>query len=361
MDIQRVKAAGVAAVLTVAAVRSSFGAGPVAKNYEKVNVANGVVAFLSPEPMTPLVNGNCVAVIGDDGVLVVDPGQFPSVARRVIGEIRQLTDKPVRYVVNTHWHPDHWAANGEYRKAYPGVVVVSTSYTSTMMRTKALQFIDPKAIESGVDGLQQVLKAGTRKDGSQIPEGFKRYLADEFTDYTDFVGELKEVTPAFPDVTFDRDLTLHLGNREVKVMWLGRGNTGGDAVIYVPDVKVVMTGDLVVAPTPYAIGSFLGEWVVTLDKLMAFDAATIVPGHGPVMHDWTYARSVQALLRAVLAQTKDAVGQGLSLEDTRTKVDLGTFSARMCGGSERREIAFREFFTKPAVERAYTEAKLEGE
>jgi glyoxylase-like metal-dependent hydrolase (beta-lactamase superfamily II) len=355
------RTAGLAVALGALAGRLAVAQGPVAKNYQMVRVADGVVAFVSPEPVTPLVNGNCVAVIGDDGVLVVDPGQFPSVARKVIGEIRKLTDKPVRFVVNTHWHPDHWAANGEYRAAFPGVVVVATTYTSTMMRTKALQFIDPKVIESGLDGLRGVLKTGNRGDGSPIPEGFRRFLADELTDYQDFVGELKQVTPAFPDVTFDYDLTVNLGRRAVELKWLGRGNTGGDAVIYVPDAKVVMTGDLVVAPTPYAIGSFLGDWVVTLDKLMATGATAVVPGHGPVMHDWAYAKTVQSLLGSVLTQVRQAVRDGSSLEETRKKVDIESYRVQLCGGAERREIAFREFFTKPAVERAYEEAKLEGE
>ena len=350
-----------AAVLAALAGSGVLAEGPVAKNYQVVKVADGILAFIAPEPVTPLVNGNSVAVIGDDGVLVVDPGQFPSVARRVIGEIRKVTDKPVRFVVDTHWHPDHWAADCEYRSAFPGVVVITTSYTAAMMGTKARQFIDPKTIESGLDGLRDVLKAGKRGDGSDIPEGFRRFLADEITDYEDFVGELRHVTPTSPDVTFDHELAVHLGAREVRLMWLGRGNTGGDAVIVVPDSKVVMTGDLVVAPTPYAIGSFLGEWVATLDRLTAIDAAVIVPGHGPVMHDWGYARSVQALLGSVTGQVREAVRAGMSLDDTRKKVDLTSAARQFCAGSERREIAFREFFTKPAVERAFEEAKLEGE
>jgi len=361
MGSRRVRFVGLAATLAVLRAQAVLGEPPVAKNYETVRVADRIVAFVSPEPKTPLVNGNSVAVIGDDGVLVVDPGQFPSVARRVIGEIRKLTDKPVRFVVNTHWHPDHWAANCEYRAAFPGVVVITTGHTATMMRTKARQFIDPKTIESGLAGLREFLKAGKGSDGSAIPAGFKQFLSDELTDYEDFVGELKQVTPTFPDVTFDRDLTVQLGRREVRLMWLGRGNTGGDAVIYVPDAKVVMTGDLVVAPTPYAIGSFLGEWMTTLDKLMAIDATTVIPGHGPVMHDWAYARSVQGLLGSVMTQVRQAVRDGLSLEDARKKVDVESFRTQMCGGAERREIAFREFFTKPAVERAYVEAKLDGE
>jgi cyclase len=351
-------------VALVAGAAASSGAGtdgPAAKNYQTVKVGEGVYAFVSPEPTTPLVNGNSVAVIGDDGVLVVDPGQFPSVARRVIAEIRTLTDKPVRFVVNTHWHPDHWVANGEYRQAFPGVTIISTEYTRTMMATAAQSFVDPAKLESGLKELKEALDASSKPGGRAIPPERKQFLTDELTDYRDFLGELRQMKAAPPNLTFDQSLAVHLGTREVKLMWLGRGNTGGDAVIYVPDARVVMTGDLVVAPTPYAIGSFLGEWIVTLGKLMELDAATIVPGHGPVMHDWTYVKTERSLLELVLAKARKAVGDGLSLEDARKQVDLEMYRQQLCGDNPRRDIAFREFFSKPAVERAYDEAKLYSE
>src|ERR1700693_1846943 len=79
----------------------------VTKVYHTEKLAEGVYDFIAPEPRTQVVSGNSVAVIGDDGVLVVDTGNVPSLARRMIGEIRKLTDKPVRFIVNTHWHPDH--------------------------------------------------------------------------------------------------------------------------------------------------------------------------------------------------------------------------------------------------------------
>jgi len=91
---------------------------------------------------------------------------------------------------------------------------------------------------------------------------------------------------------------VDLGNRDVRIMFLGRGNTAGDAVVYVPDAKVVATGDLVVAPAPYATGSFMFEWPETMKQLMALKVDAILPGHGPLMHDWTHARLVVDLILA---------------------------------------------------------------
>ena len=99
------------------------------ESYETVTVGKGILAFIAPEGRTGTVQGNSVVVIGDDGVLVVDTGQFPVLARRMIADIRKVTDKPVRVVVNTHWHGDHLLGNAEYRRAFPGVAIVNHAET----------------------------------------------------------------------------------------------------------------------------------------------------------------------------------------------------------------------------------------
>lgn len=82
--------------------------------YQTVRVADGIVTFIASESNTGVVSGNCIAVIGDDGVLVVDSTSFPSRARQLIAEIKQLTRQRVRFLVHTHWHPDHLMGDGEF-------------------------------------------------------------------------------------------------------------------------------------------------------------------------------------------------------------------------------------------------------
>src|SRR5580692_8314728 len=92
---------------------------PGMTTYETVKLAEGIVGFIPPENNTPFVSGNSVAIIGDDSVLVVDSGHAPSTTARIISEIKHMTDKPVRFLVNTHWHPDHNSGNGLYKEAFP--------------------------------------------------------------------------------------------------------------------------------------------------------------------------------------------------------------------------------------------------
>jgi cyclase len=132
-------------------------------------------------------------------------------------------------------------------------------------------------------------------------------------------------------------------------------------VIFVPGAGVVMTGDLLVAPTPYSYGSFLTDWIQTLAKVKALGATTIVPGHGPVEHDTAYLDLVSSALQSVNSQVQAAVAKHLSLEDTRKQVDVAQFREKFCGTDHDREIAFRTGFVDQAIERAYQEAKFTNE
>src|SRR5262249_5680158 len=160
--------------------------------------------------------------------------------------------------------------------------------------------------------MQERLDTGKKKDGTPLRPVDKQHYQDLLEDAKDFIPELQQATYTAPNQTFEQAVTVYLGKRQVSVMFLGRGNTMGDAVVYVPDAKVLATGDLVVAPTPYSFGSFLTEWVDTLKKLEALGATTIVPGHGDVQHDTTYINQLIALFQATTAQVKQCVAQGLS-------------------------------------------------
>jgi len=336
----------------------------VLREYQTVKIAEGVYAFVAPESKTPFVSGNSLVVIGDDGVLVVDSTNLPSLARHMIADIKRLTDKPVRFLVNTHWHPDHLMGNEAYQQAFPDVGIIGTVAMRQAADVQVPTYFNQTVGAAGVattDKLREVLKTGKRPNGENITPVDREFYELEMADYDVWADEVKRVHYVAPTITFDRDITVRLGARAVRIMFLGRGNTAGDAVVYVPDVKVMATGDLLVGPTPYATGSFLSEWIDVLDKLTGFGAAVIVPGHGPVEHDWQHAKRVQKLLQAVVEQVDQAVAKGLSLEDARKQVDVAAFRNEMTAGDPFRTRAFDTFFLPTAVERAYRDALYRAE
>jgi glyoxylase-like metal-dependent hydrolase (beta-lactamase superfamily II) len=213
-------------------------------------------------------------------------------------------------------------------------------------------------IEKNDLGYVRDIEAFLAKEKS-LSEPNRRYLADEAADIRMEAAELAGAGIVEPDLTFEEGLTVRLGKREVRIAFFGKGNTEGDTVVLVPDSKVAITGDLLVSPVPYGYGCHPAAWIQTLGRLMATDAATIVPGHGPVLHDWEYAKRVRAVLEAVRAQVGDAVRQGASLDETRKRVRLEGFEKEFAGDDFGRGKAFRDFFVLSAVERAYQEAKGE--
>jgi cyclase len=351
------------AVMFCLIVSSSRAENAPKHTYQTVRVADGIVAFIASESNTGIVSGNCIAVIGDDGVLVVDSTSFPSHARQIIAEIKQITKQPVRFLVHTHWHPDHLMGDGEFQAAFPGIAFVSTKYTRNGIAELAPKYIQGNGEQGAAYAaeLRKQIQAGKDDAGKPLTDADKRFLT-EYAGTIDFaVPEYKQYKTVLPNAVFDDAMTIFLGKREVQILFLGRGNTAGDAVIFVPDAKVVMTGDLLVAPTPYSYGSFLTEWVRTLDKVKALGATTIIPGHGPVQHDYAYLDLVLSAIQSVLSQVQAALAKHLSLEDTRRQVDLSAFKQKFCGNDHDREIAFRVGFIDQAIERAYQEAKFINE
>ena len=193
-------------------------------------------------------------------------------------------------------------------------------------------------------------------DGSPMPEELKRYLAGQVRDVRLESAELARARVVEPTLTFDREIRFYLGQREVRVLFLGKGNTEGDAVVVVPDARVVATGDLLVAPVPYGYGCHPAAWIQTLAALSALDAAAIVPGHGPVQRDWGYAKKVSGLLQEIEKQVAAQVKQGATLEQTQERVQLAPFRKAFAGDSFERGAAFDDFFVRSAVDRAYQEA-----
>lgn len=330
---------------------------PQLTTYDTVKVADGVYAFISPEPKVPLVTGNSTVIIGKDAVLVVDSGHFPSLTRRQIDDIRRLTDKPVAFVVNTHWHADHNTGNYIYREQFPAVSIIGTSATQHELASPMPQYDDVKQLTEAIPFIEKMVADGKTPSSKPLSNDDLEYYELVLADAKSVLPQFQQAKRVPPNITFDRRMVIDLGGRSVEIAFLGRGNTAGDAVVYVPDAKVLATGDLLVAPTPYAIGSFIGEWILTMKALSAYDANVIIPGHGPVQHDKQYMLLVIQALESLSRQAHEAVKQGQTQEQFQKSVNLAEFRNKMAGDDPSRQRVFDQYFVGPGAVRAYREAK----
>ena len=245
--------------------------------------------------------GSATVVIGSRDVLVVDASGGAG-TRWDIEQIKKLTDRPVRYLVNSHWHGDHNAGNSQYMEAFPGVAILAHPATKFEM-----DLLFPKGKERTmreVARLKVELQKTTDKDGKPLTAAQLEANKREYERMERI--EREAVTNPYsyqpPTVTFEHSMDIDLGGRVVQLRHLGKGNTAGDVIAYIPDAKVLAAGDLLVHPIPYMFDGYPSEWVKTLDKLAAYDTTVIVPGHGWLLRDKEFVFLVRDFLQAAMDQ-----------------------------------------------------------
>jgi glyoxylase-like metal-dependent hydrolase (beta-lactamase superfamily II) len=223
---------------------------------------------------------NSAVIIGDDSVLVMEAQATPVMAKALIERIRTVTDKPIKYLVLSHYH----AVRVLGASAFEGAEIVSSVKTFEMIQERG----------------EQDFKSET----DRFPRLFRS------------VESIPHLT--FPTIMFDTDMTIDLGNRIVELKHLGAGHTRGDIVAWVPDCKALFSGDLLeYGATPYCGDAQLEEWPETLQKIKALGAVCAVPGRGNALFkEKEINESIESTTQYVtmlLDTAKAAVAKGLDL------------------------------------------------
>lgn len=233
---------------------------------------------------------NTGIIVGDDAVLVADTQATPAMARDVIRRIREVTDKRIKYVVLTHYHAVR--------------VLGATAY-------------EPQEIIASQDTYDLIVERGEQDKASEIGR-FPRLFRDV------------ETVPAgmtWPTITFNKKMTLWLGKLEVQLLQLGRGHTKGDTVVWLPQERVLLSGDLVeFDATPYAGDAYFKDWPQTLENVAAFKPVALVPGRGPALIG---AEQVASGLRATagfIADVRRSVEEGVAAGRDLNAVYKHTFA-----------------------------------
>jgi glyoxylase-like metal-dependent hydrolase (beta-lactamase superfamily II) len=225
---------------------------------------------------------NTGIVIGDDAVLVADTQATPAMAQDVIRRIREVTDKPIRYVVLTHYHA---------------------------VRVLGASAYQPQQIIASQDTRDLIVERGEQDKASEIGR-FPRLFRN-----------VESLPPGltWPTMTFSGKMTLWLGQLEVQLLQLGRGHTKGDTVVWLPGERTLLSGDLVeFDATPYAGDAYFSDWPTTLDKLAALQPLALVPGRGPALKGAAQVNQGLAVTRAfvsdVYASVKAGAAEGKDLK-----------------------------------------------
>lgn len=331
-----------------------------ARNFEVQKLAEGVYAVIRKDLPGLMVDANNVFIINDDDVIVVDANGAPAITKEVLAALRKLTNKPVKYVINTHYHDDHIRGNQVYRDAFPGVEFIGHEFAREYLPNQGA--VNRKGFLEGAPQFANDLRGLMAKNksigGWDLTEEERASLNSDLRLIGVVLSEGAQAQTVLPTITVKDRLTLHRGSRVIDIRHLGNGHTAADLVVHLPKEGIVITGDLVVWPIPLVGNpqSHIGEWAATLEKLRALQPAIIVPGHGPVMGDDAYLKLMANLFASIKQQTAAAVARGEMLEQARKSVNLDEFRKQFAGDSPARKVAFSMYVAGPAVAAAYREA-----
>lgn len=339
------------AVLALACVAA---APPSRPGFRIETLAPGVFAAIRTDPPGLMVDANCVFVVGEHDVLVVDA---PEASADLIVALARRTRKPVRTLVNTHWHDDHVIGNALWKRAHPGIEFIAHPSLREYLPTTGAR--NRAGMIEGAPGFAAYLETqaakGLNLHGEPITPEERASVASDAALVEHYMKVVPGTPDVLPDTTVDRALTLQRAGRTVQVLALGRGHTASDLVVWLPAERIAVVGDLVVWPVPLVGGeqSHVPEWSATLGALLALEPRLIVPGHGPVLRGGAYVRQLQALFADIDTQVRAGVAAGDSLAGVRRRVDLRAQRARFAGESRVRGTLFDMYVAGPAVESAY--------
>jgi len=282
-------------------------------------IADGVYFATGTGSMTTMSNN--LVIINDDHVMLVDSSVTPAAARGLVEGIKTLTDKPIKYVFNTHYHFDHAHGNQIFGD---DVEIIGHEFVRSMLLTDVLAQRTNQSFTAGIPAQVEALRA--RVAGTTDAVERSRLEAQLVIQEAHGVA-VQETRPTPPNVTYRDSLTLVKGGREVQLHFPGRGHTGGDSLVFLPEERIVFTGDFFVGSPgsgglPYMGDGYVEEWPASLDGLRSLDFDVIVPGHGAPFREREQIDHLQAYLRDFFGQVSAFHAEGLSVQDATARVDL---------------------------------------
>jgi glyoxylase-like metal-dependent hydrolase (beta-lactamase superfamily II) len=319
-------------------------------------VVPGVWALVVKQPRgSALAVSNAAVIELGDKVMIVDSHLTPSAAREASRVIAVITNKkPVRYLVNTHWHPDHVQGNSTYSMAFPGAVdIISHANTRRDILAIEIPFIKDqrtKILPAQIADMKSRLETA-RIDGRPMTDAEKSRLQAQIAQAEMLLGELENLEVSLPTLTLDRSMSLHAGEREVRILYFGRGHTEGDVVVFLPKEKVLVTGDLLTNSIPLMRDAYPIEWSATLAGVERLDYAQNIPGHGDLQQGKERLQMLRAFLDDLIPAVRRAVTEGKTVDEAKRSV-----KAELAPKHEKNFPSW-DRASEASIERAYAHVK----
>ena len=305
------------------AAAQSSGA-PAGKAYRFEKIGDGIFFATGTGAMTTM--STSLVIVNADHAMLVDTSVTPAAARALVAQIKEeVTPKPIKYVFNSHYHFDHAHGNQIFGD---DVEIIGHAYIRQMHLSNVLQQRTNRSFTDVLPGQIAQLKQRI----AQTADAKEKATLETNLGVTEaHYKATQEVAVKPPNVTFTDSMAIFKGGREVQVLFLGRGHTGGDTMIFLPAERIVFTGDFFegrpgAGVLSYLGDSFIDEWPASLERLKSLDFDTIVPGHGAPLKERKQIDDFQNYLRDFWKQAAALRAQGLTPQQAVEKMDMSKFA-----------------------------------
>lgn len=337
---------------------------PTGYRYVAERLARGVHLLRQREPFHVQPRGNVAVIEQRGGVVLVDSGGSSAAAEEVIAFVRSRTDKPVTAVIFTHWHGDHVLGASRLLQEWPQARLIATEATRSHLALPSLDRFMPGEDADANAALQRMIAGGLDYFSQQAEDAAlsareRTGFAAAVSELRDYGEEMAHSRRVVPTEGFAHALTLPDRRTPVEARFIGAANTDGDAVVWLPRQRVLITGDIVVSPVPYGFGSAPGAWIETLTALKAYDFAVLAPGHGLPMRDAAYLDRLIALLTTLRAQIAPLAAENVTPSEAAARIDLSAQRAGFVGDDPWLARWFDSYFTNAIIPSALKEARGE--
>jgi len=321
-----------ASILELAYHRAAWarGAAPSANAnlFDLQKAADGVY-FAQARPQT-VINCNAAIFVRSKDVVVVDAHSKPSAAAALIAQIkREVTPKPVRYVINSHFHWDHTQGNHAYRASGEKIDFIATSATKQLMSDMAMARMKASidAVPVQIDAMEgQAAKANSAEE--------KAFCAEQIRQLKAYQAEMKDYAPELPTITFDKSYVLNDTAFDLHLDFHGRAHTAGDVFAFCPQRRAIATGDASHGWLPFIGDGFPKFWPRTIDEVAKADFKYVLGGHGPLQSDRTVMMNQRNYIEELAEKVEQAKQAGQSLAEMQKRITVASLRSLQSNGYE---------------------------
>jgi cyclase len=274
------------------------------------------------------INCNAAIFVNSSDVLVVDTHSKPSAAASLIGQIRKdITTKPVRYVVNTHFHWDHIQGSQAYRAAFGRIDFITSEPTRRLMSDLAL-----KRFQATLDEVPKQIDALRERAGKAGSAAEKAFCEDQIRQLQAYQSEMKSFALELPTVTFEKSHVIKDKAHELHLEFHGRAHTAGDVVVFCPEKRVLASGDMIHGHFPYIADGFPKSWPETIDSVSKLGFDKICPGHGPAQGNRQRMVNMRDYITELTEKVETGKKAGKTIADLQQTITVASLKSLQSDG-----------------------------